>query len=515
MSDRIVLQGSHIAHRHQPVGSASLDESMSVTVILRRNTGMSTLPFGPKARHLDHDTFAGLYGMKDADLENLRAFAQLHELSVGPINRAGRTVRLSGTVAQIQTAFGVSIQNYEDASKNRFRANDAPASIPSGLGPSVAHVLGLSERPVATPKFRIGDAAVATTFTPPQLASIYQFPNGTGEGQCIGIVELGGGYQTSDLQTFFTGINEALPNVVAVSVDGGANVPGGDPNGADPEVELDIEIAGGIAPGATIAVYFSPNTDAGFLDAVTTAIHDTTNNPSVISISWGGPENSWSGSSLSAFDEAFQDAAMLGITVCVAAGDGGSADGTSSDVVDFPASSPNALACGGTSLVANGTTISSETVWNDGGGEATGGGISANFPVPTYQTGLVATLSEGGTEALTGRGVPDIAGNADPNTGYAIVVDGESIVVGGTSAVAPLWAGLIAVINSITGKNQGFINPTLSASVANDVTSGNNGTFAAAVGWDACTGWGSPNGPALLAALTPPTATPGPPNGPA
>ena len=268
---------------------------------------------------------------------------------------------------------------------------------------------------------------------------------------------------------------------------------------------LDIEVAGAIAPAAQIAVYFAPNTDQGFLDAVTTAIHDTTNKPSVISISWGGPESSWTQQSLTAFDQAFQAAAAMGITVCVAAGDNGSSDGATGDNVDFPASDPYVLACGGTSVQASGNSITSETVWNDGAqGGATGGGISTFFPLPPYQEGLSAALTAGGTKPLTKRGVPDVAGDADENTGYDVRVDGSDTVIGGTSAVAPLWAGLIARINSANGKPVGYVNPILYQNQAafNDITQGNNGDFAAATGWDACTGMGSPNGTKIAAALT-------------
>jgi kumamolisin len=268
---------------------------------------------------------------------------------------------------------------------------------------------------------------------------------------------------------------------------------------------LDIEVAGAIAPAAQIAVYFGPNTDQGFLDAVTTAIHDTTNKPSVISISWGGPESSWTQQSLNAFDQAFQAAAAMGITVCVAAGDNGSSDGGSGDNVDFPASDAYVLACGGTSVQASGSSITSQTVWNDGSqGGATGGGISSVFPLPSYQEGLSAALTAGGTKRLTNRGVPDVAGDADENTGYDVRVDGTDTVIGGTSAVAPLWAALIARINSANRKSVGFVNPILyeNQSAFSDITQGNNGTFAAAVGWDACTGLGSPDGTKIAVVLS-------------
>ena len=242
--------------------------------------------------------------------------------------------------------------------------------------------------------------------------------------------------------------------MVAVSVDHGENAPTGDANGPDGEVMLDIEVVGAIAPPANIAVYFAPNTDAGFLDAITTAIHDTTNKPSVISISWGGPESTWTAQAMTAMDEAFQAAATLGITVCVASGDNGSSDGVDDggDHVDFPSSSPYALACGGTSLQASGSSISSETVWNDGAsGGASGGGISSVLCAAQLAGGPEAPPTQGESVALNKRGVPDVAGDADPETGYDVRIDGTDTVIGGTSAVAPLWAGLIARINQVSG----------------------------------------------------------------
>jgi kumamolisin len=309
------------------------------------------------------------------------------------------------------------------------------------------------------------------------------------------------------LKTYFESLGMAPPSLVSVSVDHGRNHASGGANGPDGEVMLDIEVAGAVAPGAKLVAYFSPNTDAGFLDAVTTAIHDTTHKPSVISISWGGPESSWTAQAITAFDQAFQDAAALGVTVCVAAGDNGSGDGVTDGAnhVDFPASSPHVLACGGTSLQASGNAISSETVWNDGAnGGAGGGGISTAFTtVPTWQSGLSAALTAGGSVALTGRGVPDVAGDADPETGYQVRVDGSNTVIGGTSAVAPLWAGLIARLNASRGTPLGFVNPLLYGAPAafNDIVSGNNGAYAAAKGWDACTGMGSPIGAALAKLL--------------
>jgi kumamolisin len=344
----------------------------------------------------------------------------------------------------------------------------------------------------------------------PQLIQLYDFPtNANGAGQCIAIIELGGGFRQKDLQTYFQQLNIPLPTVTSISVDRGSNHPAGNPNSADGEVDLDIEVAGAIAPGAHIAVYFAPNTDRGFLDAITQATHDSVNNPSVISISWGSAEANWTSQAMQAMDQAFQTAAALGITICCASGDNGSSDGVNDRRahVDFPASSPHALSCGGTRLQATGTTVTSETVWNDGPDSATGGGISDVFGLPTWQAN--AKVPPSVNSRHTGRGVPDVAGDADPQTGYQVLVDGQNVVFGGTSAVAPLWAGLIALINQQLKQSVGYLNPTLyqnydqlvQANALRDIAQGNNGAYSARSGWDACTGLGAPDGANLLKVL--------------
>jgi kumamolisin len=354
--------------------------------------------------------------------------------------------------------------------------------------------------------------APAQTFTPVELSRLYQFPpDADGSGQCIAIIELGGGFRSQDLDRYFSGLGIPRPQVTAISVDGKSNAPTGNPNGPDGEVVLDIEVAGGVAPGAQIAVYFAPNTNKGFLDAVKAAIHDSVRKPSVISISWGGPEDGggFSRATLNAFEQAFRAAAVMGVTVFAAAGDNGSSDGMPfGDHVDHPACSPGVCACGGTSLQApDKKTIISETVWNDDPkSSATGGGVSVVFDRPGYQAGLQVRKGSSAPTPLAKRGVPDVAAVVDPNTGYSVLVDGDLTTIGGTSAVAPLMAGLVARLNQKLGQPVGFLNPVLyrlleKPGVFRDVTKGNNGTYTAGPGWDACTGVGVPVGTALLAAL--------------
>ena len=497
------------------VGKADPSERLEVSVLLRFRGSdalkdrVAKLAKGEHpGRHLSREEFAQQFGADPADIAVVRQFANAHGLAVVEEDAARRTVVLSGTVAQFNDAFEVDLQTFEHPG-GTYRGRTGPVHLPDELHGVVTAVLGLDNRPQAHPRFRVrppqgnvqwrAAAADSASFTPTELASLYGFPSGTGHGECIGIVELGGGYRTADLQKYFSELNIASPNVSAVSVDHGRNNPTGDPNGPDGEVMLDIEVAGAIAPGAKIVVYFAPNTDAGFRDAVSTAVHDAKNKPSVISISWGGPESNWTAQAMTALDEAIQAAAAMGVTVCVASGDNGSSDGVNdgADHVDFPASSPHSLGCGGTNLQASGGSITSETVWNDGpNAGAGGGGVSSFFALPSYQEGLTVTETSGGTAPLQMRGVPDVCGDADPQTGYDVRVDGSDTIIGGTSAVAPLWAGLIARINAAKASPVGFINPALYShpGALRDITQGNNGSFAAAPGWDACTGLGSPNG---------------------
>ena len=512
-SDRKPLPGS------RTVGPADPAEKVQVSVLVRRRARqefkdrVQRIAAGDRSvQPLSREEYARKFGAEPADIAAIKSFAATHSLSVIQESQVRRTVVLSGTVAQVEAAFGVRLQKY-DHPRGTYRGREGAVHLPSELGVVVEAVLGLDNRPQAMTQFRLrSTAAAAVDFTPIQLSTLYAYPQATGQGQCVGIVELGGGFTQSDLQTYFASLKVASPTVTAVSVDGAENAPTGSADGPDGEVMLDIEVIGSIAPQATVAVYFAPNTDAGFLDAVTTAIHDTTNKPSVVSISWGSAESTWTDQSMTSMDEAFQEAATLGVTICVAAGDNGSSDGVTDggDHVDFPASSPHALACGGTSLKASSSSITSEVVWDDGSeGGASGGGVSAFFALPTWQSGLKTTGASGVTAALTKRGVPDVSGDADPATGYSVRIDGTNTVIGGTSAVAPLWSGLLARINQLAGKPVGLLQPVLyqNPGALRDITQGNNGDFYAAAGWDACTGLGSPNGQAVANLFTSSTST--------
>ena len=563
------------------IGSADPDERVEVTIMVRPREGTITGPARaesllamgtrpPEARqYLTREAFASERGADPKDIGILEQFAHDNNLTVSQVDLSQRLVKVSGKLADLSRAFGARLKRYR-MGKVVFRGRTGSLSVPQGLQNVIVGVYGFDTRPAARPHFRLPGAATrvkaksrakkkpsasraagavadaaravaAKPFTAPQVAALYDFPKQLdGSGQTIALIELntpnasnrlGTGYTTSDLKAYFKHLKLPLPKVSAVGVSGGANLPGINTD-ADVEVMLDIEVAGAIAPGAQIAVYFAPNTGKGFIDVLSAAVHDTVRKPSVISISWGGPEDQpyTTQQLLNGLEQVLQDAAGLGITVCCAAGDDGSDDlpvddGQGNSLrdgkphVDFPASSPFSLACGGTTLKGNGTSIASEVVWNDGDptstsqvSGATGGGVSNEFAKPTYQTSVTVPKSPTGS---AGRGVPDVAGDADPASGYLCkLAKVKSLVpIGGTSAVAPLWAGLIALINqrlaTLGKKPVGLINPILyqNPGAFHDIKQGNNdidGTlhkYAAAHGWDPCTGMGSPDGTKVMHAL--------------
>lgn len=515
--DRVTLPGSERleAPGARFIGPVEEAEPVTITVVLRRR---AELP--PEAltgeRRLGLEELNAAYGAEPGEMEQVAEVLRTAGATVVEENPGSRRLVAVGLAGAMGRLFGTSLVTVESTSPSngepvRHRQRTGPLSLPASVGHLVTAVLGLDDRPQAQPHLRIIDPAAAkSSFTPDQVAALYDFPAGTdGSGQTVGVIELGGGFTDSDLSRYFTGLKSPTPKVTAVGVDGASNSPGVDTN-ADGEVALDIEVIGAVAPAAEQRVYFAPNTDAGFHDAVAAAVRSQPT-PVAVSISWGQSEDSWTAQGRDALNQAMADAVALGVTVTVAAGDSGSADGVSDGQahVDFPASSPYVLACGGTRLEADSTSgIQAEIVWDDlPAGGATGGGVSDVFTVPAWQQDLAIKRAGSGT---SGRGVPDVAGNASPETGYLVMVDGTEQVIGGTSAVAPLWAGLVARLVQSLGRPLAPLQPALytgasagsSPSGFRDVTSGNNGAYRAGPGWDACTGLGSPNGTALLARLS-------------
>jgi kumamolisin len=511
-SGRVAIPGSEreLVPAHARVGDIDRQAEIEVSVYVRPTGDLSWVDEEaqrPPAerRRLTRASFDAVHGAAAADVAAVASFAAGAQLEVVRTDPARRVVVLRGTVRAVADAFEAQLAGMYDSGAGNYRARTGPLTVPAELSGIVTGVFGIDNRPAARAHLR-RMSLDPSSYTPLQVAQAYAFPSGAGgQGETVGILELGGGFSTGDLSTYFAGLGLSDPSVTAVSVDGGTNQPGVDTD-ADGEVMLDVEVVGAVANQASIAVYFTPNTDQGFIDALSTAVHDPTNKPSVISISWGQSEDSWSAQARTQMEQILTEAAALSVTVTVAAGDNGSTDSVTDGEqhVDFPASAPHALACGGTSLTASGATISAETVWNDPGDGATGGGVSRQFPLPSYQS--AAKVPDNVDSNQPGRGVPDVCGDADPQTGYTIRVDGADETIGGTSAVAPLWAGLIARLNQELGAPVGFaqprLYPLLGSAGFHDITQGDNGQYSAGPGWDACTGLGSPDGSALLGELS-------------
>ena len=505
----------------RPVGPCDLDEPTNLTIRMRSKAPTADLeqfvlalyakPLADRT-YLTRADLAAKFGAQTADLDAVEHYVQRFNLKVVHRSTSERVVCVQGRLGDALKAFRANLRMYDHAT-GRYRGRQGEIHVPKAFDGVITAIHGFDTRK----KHRLprllrghaggpgGDNGVAAT----EFATRYNFPTESGgatldgSGQTVAIVELGGGFNNSDLDAFFTAIDSERPNVVAVSVDRTPN--GTDPTPADGEVMLDIEVAGAVAPNAQFAVYFGPNQGAGFIDTVSAAVHDAERNPSVISISWGGPEDP---SEIQSFRDIFLAAAAIGVTVCAASGDHGTADldGGSWDGkihVDHPAVDPYVLGCGGTQI-ENGVDV----VWNDGtpfsdapggGGWASGGGVSEFVPVPAYQANAEVPVSL--VTQKPGRGVPDIAMSA---TDYFTRTDGAEGQSGGTSAVAPLMAALVARLNQAKAKSVGFLNPFLYANagkVMKRVTKGNNAIQGSTQGYPAgmgSTGLGTPDGKAIL-----------------
>jgi kumamolisin len=520
-SQKNLLPGS------RPAGPIQPDELASITVRVRSIGDISDLSKMAydlakvrlaSRQYLTYTTLEQRFGARKEDLDAIERYAQSHHLFVSHRNALERSITLCGTLKNLLSAFPSDVQLYHHAG-GTYRGRRGEIMVPAELQPLITSILGFDTRPRRRARSSVRSIAFAGPggndgVSPVDFATRYHFPSADGSGQTVAIVELGGGYQNSDLQIYFQELGIPTPNVSWVSVDKVQNAPGAND---DIEVLLDIEVVGAVVPAANIVVYFAPNQgDKGFVDAISAAIHDTERAPSVLSISWGCPEDSLDQQTIDEFHSLFSAAAGLGITVCVSSGDHGTADLDAQHWdqkvhVDHPASDDLVLACGGTQIdPASGADV----VWNDGtpfnintpdgGGWASGGGISKIFGVPSYQANASIPVSI--DTGQPGRGVPDIAMSA---TNYFVRVDSQEFADGGTSAVAPLMVGLVARINQIKQKRVGFLNPILygNSGVTHDVTVGTNTItntlqgYDAGPGWDACTGLGTPDGTEIANAI--------------
>lgn len=531
------LQGSE--RRPSPsakaLGIANPNESFAITIVLRRRLDGAPLPdhdfflnTPPSQRQrMSSSEFAVLYGASNEDIDKVTKFVTAHHLTIIDTHAARRTVIVSGTVQQMESFFATRLERFEhqivhgvtgQPTIETYRGLDGFIHIPEDLEGIIVGVFGLDNRTV-TKRNRSDhdedDPPDTTPLTVPQVTSLYDFPDLSASGQTIAIFSRGG-YKMDDIKMYFKRLGLDVPIVQDVNIDGATNTPN-----THRETTMDICVSASAAPGASVAVYFTPGGEKGWVDLIGRVVHPNFDDPvcSVLSSSYyrynGDDGDNANADFMSVVSGAFHDAAMQGVTVCVASGDKGSYSKIDDDNahVQYPASDPWVLTVGGTTIGNVDGSSYDEYVWNHRKG-ATGGGVSAFFPVPFYQRSATVPVSVNDNKSK-GRGVPDAAANSSPKSGYAIPLDGVYEVGAGTSAAAPLWAGLIARINVAMGENVGYVNPALYAlgsSVFNDIDGSKGPTsnklkdydapgYPAKSGWDACTGWGSPKGSALLDGL--------------
>jgi kumamolisin len=525
-SKRTMLPGARV------LGRANPHSKMDVTLKLRRIHKLPDLQ-GRPAKPMGREAFAEKYGASEPDIKKVVAALSKFGLAEVHATPAARSIRFAGTVAQMEHAFQVKLFNYAHEDGN-YRGRVGVVYVPSELKDIVEGVFGLDNRRVARRRRQPIDGKAnakhtssvpSSWYTPKKLAQHYNFPAGDGTGQAVGLLEFGGGYFEQDLAKFCKLTGTQLPTVKPISTDG---TPTDTKDGAEGEVMLDIEVVAGVCPKSTIVVYFADWSEQGWITALDAATQDKENDLGVISGSWGYAEDAdiWTQQAMTQVNESMKDTAYLGITVCIASGDDGSSDAISDGHahVDFPSASPYVLSVGGTTIVANQNDI----FWKEGdglradNGGSGGGGMSAIFPQPTWQATAAAKITSVNPGAIVGRVVPDVAANADwVASPYLLVVDGKAQPNGGTSAATPLWASLITLINQQRGAGNriGYITPllyqqptgavaatTIGSQGCTDVVAGNNSTdtiggYNAGPGYDAVSGWGTPEGQKLMAAL--------------
>jgi kumamolisin len=495
------------------------DQPLILTIYLRhrlpvRRRPGSAIDFAELTRRVTlKELRAERRGILKGSIERVRRFAEQQGMTVRAVDVLGRNVTLRAKASDAERAFSTRLLWVDDAGERRHYPRREPR-LPRPLARIAHAVLGLDTR---KPRFsRLRQNAVAdigSGLLPSEIARLYGIATPRrGAGQRIAIIEPAGGYDPADVASACRAMNVAVPDIVDVGVGKGRNAHGVDAR-ADMEVALDIQVVAGVAPQARIVVYFTELSEPGLVAGVCRAVHGP-QRPDVIIITWGEPEIFWPTDSRLGLDSVLQDAVRLGISVVATAGDDLARERMAGGkvYVNYPASSPYVLGCGGTRITLDParTAIADEVVWNDNGERGTGGGVSEEYIVPAFQTGarLPGSLNDG----KSGRGVPDVAAAAAPSNGYRIFLGGAPVVASGTSAVAPLWGAFIALLNAERGKALGFVNDRLyqAPALLRPIISGDNIDAVSGLGykagpdpgWNACAGLGSPRGDAIIAALT-------------
>lgn len=469
--------------------------------------------------YLTTEEFAERFAPTEEDYANVIAHAKSLGLTVKKMHSNRTLLNVSGTTESIEKAFNLHLHQYQHRNGRSFYAPDNNPEVPASIASIVHGIVGLDNYAVrhtynrrkeiaedshagshAHPSGPNGGYAPTDILTAYNLAGV----SAKGSNQIIALFELGG-YKASDIKEYAKYFGLPAPKLKNILVDGGSA------SGIDPEVTLDIELAIALAPASQIYVYEGPNSDQGVLDTYNRIATD--NLAKQVSTSWGMGENMSSAQYLQAENAIFLQMAAHGQTIYAAAGDSGAYDDypKTTLVVDDPASQPYVVGVGGTRLTVNSGSgaYGSESVWNDGKGNgAGGGGVSTVWPIPSWQKNVTTVSSK------TQRNVPDVALNADQDTGYSIYYNGQWTIYGGTSCAAPLWAAFTACVNQarLAGQHPvlGFANPSIYAigvgssymADFHDIKTGNNLHYSAGPGYDNASGWGSFNGANLFESLT-------------
>lgn len=514
------------------------DHRIDFTVVLAAKAPLPSIHSQHQAHsaHLTHAELRRHHGAHPNALALVQSFAHKYKLEVIESAPERRSVRLCGRAADISRAFDTRLEEFEsDGHKCFFPVS--PLTPPHEWTGMIESILGLENSRQSWPRRRTPLLGHAPSAHFHDLARAYAFPPALdGTGETIGVIEFGGGFNPEDIKRFCARAKVPEPRITVVEVARGANRPAptravhkfldvvsgkvelaAKTEDSDPfidaqstvEVTMDIEIVAALAPAAHIVVYFASVEGQGLYHALNRAIHDDEHRPGVISISWSVPEHSLSHSELQAIEGVLHEAAHLGITICASSGDAGAFNGSTDKKasVNYPASSPHCLGCGGTSGKLDSAGIPHEVVWNAshyGIKGASGGGVSQRFEVPLWQEEAKVPK---GPEGKKGRGVPDVAGLADPRYGCELFIADRTFASAGTSAVAPMWAALVARLNQALGKKCGHLHRHIYDLGKNrhkalrPILKGDNGLYSAGEGWNACTGYGTPRGDELLSSL--------------
>ena len=502
----------------------------SITLPVRNEAQLDTLlqrlytPGDPLYRqYLKTGEFAERFGPTEADYAAVIGFVQQQGLEVAATHSNRLVLQVAGTSERVEAAFGIRMMRYRANSGRVLHAPDAEPAVPAAMAGRISGIVGLDDalEPQSNLLLPSGNGFAGSSggigsgpnqgLSPSDIKTAYNL-NGlteTGAGQTIALFELDG-YVASDIRTYET--NFGLPNVTLQNVllDNVSGTPSTNVN-AVLEVTLDIELAMAVSPNVNkIMVYEGTS----FVDIYNQIAGD--NAAQQVSTSWyAGRDIDVSSSLTNGESVAFKQMASQGQTFYAASGDYGSQvrTGTSTNgnpILKFgvqdPSAQPFVTGVGGTTLATAGPggAYQSETAWS-----GSGGGISTFWGLPNYQSSVVSPGS-GGSASF--RNLPDVSLCSDPNTPYAVYasISAGWTTVGGTSCAAPLWAGFTALINQRRANHGAgqldFLNPTLYylgntgnyAVDFNDITNGNNGTYAAVSKFDNCTGWGSLNGGALM-----------------